>query len=281
MLFGQLCQDAFRGRRLPLGCLGQHRQFHFLKQDFLYLFGRGDIENRASFFKRHRFQLGNAFGEFGALRRQHVAVHPHTGTLDLGQHRYQRHLNLLEQVVLTSLFLQPLKQHLMQAQRDLGILSGIGTGVLQGHFVERQLVLAFARHLFKRNGLVAEILERQRVHVMARPGAVEDIGFQHRVKTHAGKRNAMVAKHSTVVLKILTDLFLIRILQQRPQCLQHFFAIQLRGRIKIIVRKRDISPLTGFDCKGDTDNPCPHGINGCRLGIESEKRRLGKALKPT
>ena len=46
------------------------------------------------------------------------------------------------------------------------------------------------------------------------------------------------------------------------------------------MRERNISPLTGFDRKGDTHNPCPHGVDGSGLGIKSKKRRVGEALKP-
>ena len=67
---------------------------------------------------------------------------------------------------LALLLLQPLKQYLVQPQRDLGILSGVGACLLQGHLVKRQLALALARDLLVGDCLVAKVLKCQRVHVM-------------------------------------------------------------------------------------------------------------------
>ena len=115
---------------------------------------------------------------------------------------------------------------------------------------------------------------------MARSSAVEHIRLEHRVKTHTGKGDAVVTEHGTVILEVLADLFLIGIFQQGAQRFEHFLAVQLQRRIKIIMCQRNVGGLARLDRKRDPDDSRTHRIDGRGLGIESKERRLGQLLEP-
>ena len=76
----------------------------------------------------------------------------------------------------------------MQAQGDVGIFSRIVTGIFNGNLAERYLLGALTGDILIVRGLVAEIFQRQRIHVVAAAGAVKHVGFKHRVKRDALNR---------------------------------------------------------------------------------------------
>ena len=78
--------------------------------------------------------------------------------------------------------------------------------MFQGNLIKRQLLGAFAGDVFKGDGLFAQILQRQRIHIMARGGGVEHIGCQHGVGKRADDSDLIVRQHRNIVLEVLTNL---------------------------------------------------------------------------
>src|SRR5699024_11191595 len=143
---------------------------------------------------------------FGADAAQQIAVDEHAVGFHLRQHRQQRHFQLVVQRF------QPLDagqfrvQTLVQLQRDVGVLGGVGRGSGQLDLVEGELFAALAGNVGERRGAAAEVLVGQRVHVVARGGAVEHVGGQHGVVVDAGQLDAVPAQHVEVVFQVLADL---------------------------------------------------------------------------
>ena len=117
--------------------------------------------------------------------------------------------------------LQPWIQGLVQTQGDVSILSGVRPGLVQRHLVEGQLALTLAGNILIVDSLVSQVLERQRIHVVPRTGAVQHVGLQHRVKANSLEFDTVVQEYRAVILEILSDLGPIGIFQQLPQLLQH------------------------------------------------------------
>jgi hypothetical protein len=69
----------------------------------------------------------------------------------------------------------------VQPQRDVRILGGVGAGLLQRDLVEGQLLGALAGDVLEVDGVLVQILLRQRVHVVPGGGAVEHVALQHGV----------------------------------------------------------------------------------------------------
>ena len=166
---GELLEHVLGGRRLPGRRLAHHRQLHLLEQDVAELLGRIEVERRAGFLVRLAEHFHEPLGEFSALRAQHLPVEQHAVLFHAQQHRHQR---------LFAFFVQRLErghggdlrpQHLVQAQRDVGVLGGIFGGLVDRHLAEGDLLGALAGDVFVVNGADAEITLRGRVHVVAQP----------------------------------------------------------------------------------------------------------------
>ena len=76
-------------------------------------------------------------------------------------------------------------QRLVQPQRDVGVLGGVLGGALHRHLVEADLLGALAGDVLVVDGVDAEVVLRQRIHVVARGGAVQHVGLEHGVVAHA------------------------------------------------------------------------------------------------
>ena len=80
-----------------------------------------------------------------------------------------------------------------------------------------------------------QILQRQAVHIVTRPGAVEHVGLKHGVKTNASEADSVVVQHGAVILEILSHLVAGRIFQQWAQLLKNALRRELCWRIQVIV----------------------------------------------
>ena len=129
----------------------------------------------------------------------------------------------------------------MQTQGDIGVFCGIGPGLLQCDLIEGQLFGAFTGDILKLDGALAQVFQRQAVHIMAGCSGVQHIGFQHGVKGHALHIDVVMRQYIDVVLGMLRHLGLVRIFQVGLECREHCVAIQLIGHAHIAVRNRDIS----------------------------------------
>ena len=142
--------------------------------------------------------------------------------------------------------LQARVQYLVQAQRDVGIFSGIITGKLEFNLIEGFLLDPLTGNIHVMDGIVVEIIFCQRIHVMSARGRVEHVGLEHGVVGDAPHTNALADKNMCIVLDVLANLPNRGIFEQRFQCRQDFRLVELLGGVFIAVHERDITGLANF-----------------------------------
>jgi hypothetical protein len=151
-----------------------------------------------------RLQPRHLLGKGVGHAAQRIAVHLDAGSFHPRQHRHQRAFQRL----VDRRHLRPVQlrlEQVPQAQRDIGILGGIGRGLVDFHFVEGDLRLARADQLLDRDRLVAKVALGQRVHPVPMQPRIHRVGHQHRVVD--GRHVDPVARqHLHVVLGVLPDL---------------------------------------------------------------------------
>ena len=95
----------------------------------------------------------------------------------------------------------------MQTQSDVSVFSGVGRRLLNINMVKRHLLSTLARHLFKGNDTLAQILQRQAGHVVSTTHRINDVRLEHRVVRYSPQRNAMIRQYVRIVLEVLTYFF--------------------------------------------------------------------------
>ena len=150
------------------------------------------------------FQLLHALCKVAFGFGQRVGVQTYAVALHVGQHRHERHLDVVEQAVGAGLFYL-VGQHALQAQGDVSILAGIFIN-LCGREVGHVFLLASlgADEFLNVDGLVVQVDFGQVVHVVAQLGLQHVVG-QHRVEHRAGQTDAVSGQHVEVVLDVLAD----------------------------------------------------------------------------
>ena len=171
-------------------------------------------------------------------------------------------------------------QRLVQSKGDIGVFCRVGASLLQINLVEGQLLGAFAGDRFESDGLLAQVLPGQRVHVVTRPYGIEYVGLQHGVFRNAFQVDAVVGQHVLVVFEVLAELGFLRVFQQRFQLVQHCFPVQLFRGAHIIVAKWHVGSLAGLNGKGHTNDIGVHITQAGGLGIKGEQRCLVEAINP-
>ena len=203
---GQLLEDIFRGRRLSGRRLAHHRQAELAEQDLLQLLGRVQVERAARFGVRLRLQLQHARRELGALRLEKSPVHQHAGALHAIQHRHERLLDGLVEILQARQRFDLRPKRAMQPQRDVGVFRGIVRGAIHVDLIEGDLLRALARDIFVVNGLDSEILLGRRIHVVAGGHAVEHVGLQHGIVSLPAQRDAVVRKDVRIEFEMMPEL---------------------------------------------------------------------------
>ena len=229
---------------------------------------------------RLRFQFEHALLKLAALGAQHVHVDTHAVALHARQHRHQRHFDLLKQLHQRRGFTDPRPQGRVQPERHVGVLGGVDRGLRDRHFAEVDLILALAGHVFVLEGFVAQVLERERVHVVARGGGVEHVGLEHGVEAEAGEPHAVIGEHVQIVFEVLPDLGRLLSLEQRLEFRQHFFALELCRRAGVIVRQRHVGAATHAVGKRHAHDLGLHGIEAGGFGVEGEGLGFLQARQP-
>ena len=127
---------------------------------------------------------------------------------------------------------------------------------------------------------VPEVLQRERVHVVPRRGAVEHVGLEHGVELDPGQRDAGAGEHAHVVLEVLADLRRPLGLEDRAELLQHPLACELVGRARIVVAEGDVGGMPGLDCERDAHELRAHVVEAGGLGVERDCRGGFESLEP-
>ena len=188
MLGRQLRQGVFIGRKAGLG-LPDGFEAHLVEQHGGQLLGGIDIElpsRQASDRLHHAVQLPL---QLLAEPLQHPHIQTEPVAFDLGQHRHQRHLHLVEQAE-AALLLQPRFQQRHQPDCHRGCFSSFRhhscvSGLL--HSSRISLFEEISRSLSDRLSLPSSLVipqrvQRHRFEGVGPPVGVEEIGRDHRVE---------------------------------------------------------------------------------------------------
>ena len=168
-------------RRDVLSGLGLFRLLHNLhlaEKHFSHLLRRGDVKLMSGELVDVSLYLLHAFGEHLGRFGKGFGVQTHARGLHFGKHRHQRHLYIVEQLLHTS-FLKTRLQHVVEAQRDVGILSGIVTDGGRGEVAHAILTFSLrSDKLVDVDSLIIEQSFGKDVHVVLL------LGLQHIVGNH-------------------------------------------------------------------------------------------------
>ena len=220
-LAGQILKDPFRCGRLSLGRLDVAGYLEAVEENVLQLFRRIQVEgDAAGFVVRGRYEFCDGLGQFPTLRVQHFRVDQYAPVFHFLKHRNQRLFDLRVERFEIRCFLKLRPERAVQAQRDVRVLGGVRPGGVQVHFVEADLFGALAGNLFVLGGLHVEVTGRDRVHVVAGGGGVEDEGFEHGIVGHSAQFDTVVLKNMSVVLEMVADLLRVA-LEPRLEALEH------------------------------------------------------------
>ncbi len=167
----------------------------------------------------------------------------------------------------------------MQCERHLGILGGVIGGPVERHFIETQLVRAFAADLRVRQGPAAQVSLGKRVHVVIAM-RLQHVGLEQRVMGDADQPNAVVRENVGVVLQVLADLAMVRAFQPRPQRREGRLERQLLRHAGVAVSERDVAGFERLHRQGNADQLRRHRVERCSFGIDAGQFGRADALQP-
>ncbi len=179
-------------------------------------------------------------------------------------------------------------QSQVQLEGDIGIFGSIGARQLKRDLVESQLFDAFACDPLNVGLALAQVLERQAVHVVAGGRRVQDVRLEHGVVSNAPNNNpvVLIATDGAVgedigfELGVLADFQFVRIFQQRLQCQQHGVAIQLLRHAHVGMGQRNVGRFAGRDGKRQAHQLCMLSIGAIGFGDEGDQRCLIELVQP-
>ena len=264
----QLDEHVLRRRRLAFWGLAYDGQLLLLEQDLLQLLWRTEIERSTGDIVRPGLELGHFLAELGALLSQHLSIHEYAALFHIEEHSHERLLDRLVYVSQRRDLFQLRPQRLVQLQRNVRILCGIGGGLFEIDLVEGQLFGTLAGDVLVVNRLFAQVLARNRVHVVSRGDAVEHVRLEHRVVRHACQPNVVAREDMRIVLEVVPDFFLALVLEPGFELCKHLLARQLLGRTGIIMSQRDIAGVPFRHCKGKSDHLGGHVVEAVGFSIE-------------
>ena len=213
------------------------------------MLGRAQVEAFAGFLVGFLLEFCHTLCQFLAVLAQCAGVDHRAPLLHAGQYWNQWQVDIFVHFLQPAGFFQLRTQHLVQSQGDIGVFCGVGASLLQINLVEGQLLGAFAGDGFESDGLLAQVLHGQRVHVVTRPYGIEHVGLQHGVFRNAFQMYAMIGQHVLVVFEVLAELGFLRVFQQWFQLIQHCVPVQLFRGAHIIVAKWHVGSLVGLNGK--------------------------------
>jgi hypothetical protein len=236
----QFGQHFFVGRRAAGGGFLLHRQAELAEQDFAQLLRRGEVERLASQFVSLGFQRHDLLADFVALPGEYFAVDQDAGALHLPDHLPGRQFDVVVDAAQTGFAGELRVQHVMHAQRHVGVFGGVGGGAFEVDLVEADLLGALAAQVFVGDGFEAEVARAQLAEIVALVG-FDDVALQHRVVRDAFERNAVVGEDVLVVLGVLQHFLAVDRFQPGFQLGQHLVARQLVDDAGAVVGERDVA----------------------------------------
>jgi hypothetical protein len=262
-------------RRAP-----HHRQSQFAEQHVLQLLRRVEIERHARGAMRLALVVQQTLRELRALPLQHPGVYQHADVLHLEQHRTQRLLDVVVELLEPRQGRELRPQDSVQPQRDVGSLGRVRGRFLDRHVAKGELFRALAGHVLVRERRDAEVALCQGGRVVPRRDAVQHVRLEHRVEARTAQLDAGVAQHVCVELDVMADLGNLCVLEQRLQALEHQRARQLCRGAGVAVSERHVRGNARLAAEREPDDLGVHVIAGRRLEAQREQSACAQPLDP-
>jgi hypothetical protein len=263
----------------PLAVFFLHRQAQLAEQHLADLLGAAHVERLPGQRVGLLLQRHHAFGQFLALARQHGGVDQHAMALHTRQHLAGGNLDVCVHVRQPRLGQHARQEALVHVQRHLAVFAGVFGGPRQLHLLERDLVGALAAHVFVAQALAAEVALGQRFQAVVAV-RFQHVALQQRVVHVATHGDAGVGEHVAVVLDVLAQLVVARVLQPRPQALQHGLQGQLLGRAGVAVGQRHVGRAAGLHREADAHDARTHRLQAVGFGVHGHQLSGAQAFEP-
>ena len=251
------------------------------------MLGRAHVEGFACDVLNFRLQPRHLLREGVGHARERVAVHLHAGHFHFGQHGDE---GAFEGFVdggdgrAVELGFEPRPE----AVGDVGVFGCVFHGVGDGGAVEGDGLFAGAEERFDRDGQVAQIGFRQRVHAMGVEARVEGGGHEHRV-IEGRDADAVAGEDLPVIFHVLADLQDRGVFEDGFQGGEHIVHRQLaggelRGAEEVIragaVGEGDVAGLRRVGGERDSHQFGAHFVERGGFGVHRDDAPVADRLHP-
>ena len=203
---GELFEHVHRGRgRLRLAGTLAGRELQLLEEDCRQLARRVDVERLAGEGVDLRLQRRQLRVHRHRLRAQRVDVEQYPGAFQVGEHGYERQLEVAVQR-LEPVVGQPAAEVIGHLQRQVAPLARVLDHRVDRHVGGAERLRALADDLLERDRLVADRLQGQVAQVVARAGGVHQIAGNQRVEVEPVQGDAVTAQEQNGLLEVVPDL---------------------------------------------------------------------------
>ena len=228
---------------------------------------RGEVEGLAGQFMGGGFEGHDLLADFVALAGQRRGVDQDASAFHPPDHLPDGHFEIVVDMAQTAFSGELRVQRLVYAQRDVGILGGVGRGAFDIDLVEADLPGALAAQVFVGDGRQPEVTGAQLAEVVALV-RFQHVGLEHGVVSDASQCDAMIGENVLVVLGILQYFFPVDRGKPGFQSRQHLVARQLVGGAGRGMGERDVAGFARGDRQRNADDAGGKGVEAGGFGIE-------------
>ncbi len=157
-------------------------------------------------FLQANFNLRTLLMQFIRINQRAVLFH-------FKQYRHDFHFDIGQYFGLLFPGGQLRPECLVQTQGNVGVFGGVGSCLIQSNLIKGQLLGTFTGDLFKVNGFVAQVFQRQAVHIVFGGDGIQHIRFEHGIEFHTFQMNTVVHQYVGIVFHMLANFFLVFIFQ--------------------------------------------------------------------
>ena len=251
------------------------REAHFVEEHLAQLLRAADVEVVADDLVERPLQLGQALRKGDRHLGEKVGVEQHAGHLHVRQHGQQRPLDGRVELVEPCCG-QLRRQQVVEADRGVDIGAAVGSGLVDRHLVDGDLLAPATDELGQLGHRPLEPRVGQRLQPEGAAGGVEQPRHEQRVVDRSLYRQPVTAQHGQVVLGVVRDLGQRRVGKEWLQFGDNLAPVELRARC---VRHRDVGCFARCPGDAEPDQRRLHGIGAGRFHVVGEAFGAGQRLR--
>ena len=160
----------------------------------------------------------------------------------------------------------------IELERHVGVLRGVGQHFLRIHLTHRPLLPSLPDQLLDRDRAVPQQRLGEIVHPVTRL-RIQQVVRQHRIPERRDGVDVVAGEELEVKLPIVRHLHLLRVGKKGRQGSQQLF------RLLHLLRQGNVPRLMGSDGEGDPDEVILHAVQTVRLGVEGKGLGTGECLE--